>query len=216
MTNGKVTILYFSHLHPRAERSSGIGSTIDSRALAFASEAKVTPEGNRILAIVARPSVVQVSPRYLDRERTEKYVGGLYSHAEEARSGGLSCVSTGFLRDAGCCPPQSSGGDGARKRGRAIYFRLPVPSRSGMIYAERVPRLRAAGEFSLSAPQPAVSPGWRSVPLCAFVSSSSPSFRPFCIVAMHLSRMTCNYRPSLFFSLSPLRSFAERSRGRAG
>lgn len=67
-----------------------------------------------------------------------------------------------------------------RERESSIYFRLPVPSRSGMIYAERVPRLCAAGEFSLSASHPAVSPGWRSVPL--------PSLSvPFLLPALFLS-----------------------------
>lgn len=90
------------------------------------------------------------------------------SHAEEVRrSKKLSCVPTGYPRAGarGVLLAYEAGGDGTRKRESSIYFRLPVPSRSGMIYAERVPRLRAAGEFSLSAPHPAVSSGWRSVPL---------------------------------------------------
>lgn len=63
------------------------------------------------------------------------------------------------------------------EREDSIYFRLPVPSRSGMIYAERVPRLHAAGEFSLSALHPAVSPGWQSVALPS-LSPGPPSTSP--------------------------------------
>lgn len=63
------------------------------------------------------------------------------------------------------------------EREDSIYFRLPVPSRSGMIYAERVPRLHAAGEFSLSALHPAVSPGWQSVALPS-LSLGPPSTSP--------------------------------------
>lgn len=92
---------------------------------------------------------------------------GRESHAEKPRRSGLSCVLN-RVRDA---PRLWSFEGDERERESSIYFRLPVPSRSGMIYAERVPRLRAAGEFSLSAPHPAVSPGWRSVPL----SSPLPS-----------------------------------------
>lgn len=85
---------------------------------------------------------------------------------EEARP--LVCthgLSSRRVRMRGVLFAYKAEGDGARKRESSIYFRLPVPSRSGMIYTERVPRLRAAGEFSLSAPHPAVSSGWRSVPL---------------------------------------------------
>lgn len=63
------------------------------------------------------------------------------------------------------------------EREDSIYFRLPVPSRNGMIYAERVPRLHAAGEFSLSALHPAVSPGWQSVALPS-LSLGPPSTSP--------------------------------------
>lgn len=133
--------------------------------------------------------------------------------------GRLPCVSTGSSSGSArgallaCEAPRETERERA---GGFIYFRLPVPGRGGMIYAERVPRLRAAGEFSLSAPHPAVSPGWRSVPLPVSFSFSLSFPSPSNIAArtaMRLSRMTCNYRPhrSLFFFL---RSFAERFRGR--
>lgn len=83
-----------------------------------------------------------------------------------------------------------------------------------MIYAERVPRLRAAGEFSLSAPHPAVSPGWRSVPLPVSFSFP-PSFRgPFPhrredSDASFSDDVQLPAASFLFF-----RSFAERFRGR--
>lgn len=102
---------------------------------------------------------------------------------EEARS--LMCTHGRYSSCAGArrvlfFAYEANGGwggrDGARKRESSIYFRLPVPSRSGMIYAERVPRLRAAGEFSLSAPHPAVSSGWRSVPVVLPLSLFLPFF----------------------------------------
>lgn len=99
-----------------------------------------------------------------------KCVGGLYirrrrgreSHVERPRRRSrFSCLATGCRM----LSVYEASREMERERESSIYFRLPVPSRSGMIYAERVPRLRAAGEFSLSAPHPAVSPGWRSVSL---------------------------------------------------
>ena len=87
-----------------------------------------------------------------------------------------------------------------KEKENSIYFRLPVPSRSRMIYAERVPRLHAAGEFSLSVLHPAVSPGWQSVALPSL--SQSSQHRIAVSTTMHLSWMTCNYRPSFCSSLS--------------
>lgn len=99
----------------------------------------------------------------------------------------------------------------ARKRESSIYFRLPVPSRSGMIYAERVPQLRAAGEFSLSAPHPTVSPGWRSVPLPSLLPSGA-FLRREGRDASFSDDMQLPAIVLLLFSF--LLSFAERFRGR--
>lgn len=96
-----------------------------------------------------------------------------------------------------------------KEKENSIYFRLPVPSRSRMIYAERVPRLHAAGEFSLSVLHPAVSPGWQSVALPSL--SQSSQHRIAVSTTMHLSWMTCNYRPSFCSSL-PLSLFLSLAR----
>jgi len=119
MTNGKVTILYFSHLHPRAERSSGISSTIDSRAVAFASEAKVTPEGNRILAIVARPSVSSRYPPGIWTGRGQKNMWEVFIHTQKRQeAAGSRVYPRDFygMRDAAL---RKAPGETERERGGA-------------------------------------------------------------------------------------------------
>lgn len=100
----------------------------------------------------------------------------------------------------------------------SIYFRLAVPSRSRMIYAERVPRLHAAGEFSLSALHPAVSPGWQSVALPSLSRSSQhrpqrydASFLDDVQLPTFVPPFSLSFAPPLFF----LSFFLLRSSSRA-